>query len=94
MRDHAGNAGAGHLGRCRCCSHGRRDAVKDQQRCRQEAAAHAKQAGQDARKRPKRDDYQSVDGQVCNGEIDIHCPALSQRHSLLKLNRVKSPLKG
>ena len=56
MRQHAGHAGTGDLGRGRSRGHGRRDAVEDQQRRGQETATHAEQARKDPRQPPQRDD--------------------------------------
>ena len=78
VREHAGHAGPGHLRRGRRRSDRGRNAVEDQQRRGEKAAAHAEQARKDARQPPERDNPQSIDGQVRDGEVDVHGPALSQ----------------
>ena len=72
MREHARDAGAGDLRRGGCHGHARRDAVEDEDRCREKAATDTDHAGQQADEAAQADDHQRVDGQAGDGKVDIH----------------------
>ena len=69
---HARDAGAGDLGRGRGDRDRRRDAVEDQQRRGQEAAADAEHARQHADQEAEHDDQQRVDRLAGDREVDVH----------------------
>ena len=70
----AGHAGAGDLGGGGGHRDGRRDAVEDQQRRGEEAAADPEHAGQQADQPAQRDDQQRIDRHAGDGEVDVHVP--------------------
>ena len=72
MRDDARHAGAGHLAGGRRGGDGRRDAIDDQQRRRQEPAADAEHARQQADAAAEQHDHQRVDRQIGDGEVQVH----------------------
>ena len=72
MGHDARHARAGDLGCCGSDRDGRRNAVEDQQRRGEEAAADPEHSGQDADKPAKRDDQQRVDRLAGDGKVDVH----------------------
>ena len=90
MRQHARHAGSGDLSGSGRGGHGWRHPVEYQQRCRQKPAAHAEQARKYARDPAQQHDPEPVDGQVRDGEVDVHPPALSQGRRALKYAVSKS----
>ena len=75
MGEHARDRRAGDLGGRRGDRDRRRDAVEDQDRRGEEAAADADHAGQQADQPAEADDHQSVHRQARDRQIDVHWPA-------------------